>query len=147
MLSPQVWGKYIWTTIHVVALAYPVEPTKEQRNQYKEFYLSIGNVLPCSKCRNNFTKHLSQLEIDFYLYNRDSLFNWTVELHNIVNVDTGKANWTYQKAYDYYTKAEFSSDIKPCPLTEKINILNMLVFFLILVLISVLFYMFVSKKK
>lgn len=102
-MKPQSWGPYIWSTIHLVALGYPQKPSSFDKMQYKMFFMSIGNVLPCSKCVKNYTRHFSELPIDDFLESRDSLFNWTVKLHNIVNMENSKPLWDIQDARDYYT--------------------------------------------
>jgi hypothetical protein len=109
MLAPTVWGRCIWITVHVVALAFPEHPTTSDRERYRKFYLSIGDVLPCMKCRLNYKRHLSELPIDFYLADRDSLFLWTVKMHNIVNKELGKREWSIEEAKDFYMNGKFNA--------------------------------------
>jgi hypothetical protein len=113
MIGPDVWGKYIWTSIHVIALAYPETPTEADKVDYKEFFSKLGPVLPCQKCSSNYIKHNHDIPIDFYLYNRDNLFRWTVELHNIVNKECGKPEWDYVKAYNFYSSGKFDEELIP----------------------------------
>ena len=46
-----VWGPSLWHVLHTISFNYPVNPTEEQKQQYKDFVLSLGNVLPCGACR------------------------------------------------------------------------------------------------
>ena len=102
-MTPEVWGKYMWSTIHFVALGYPeTNPSPLQKEYYKNFYSSVGRVLPCEKCSVNYQRHLSEVPIDTYMDNRKQLFTWTVMLHNVVNKDLGKRELTYNEAYGYY---------------------------------------------
>ena len=39
------------------------QPTEEQKQQYKEFVLSLGNVLPCGACRNNYKENLKSIKL------------------------------------------------------------------------------------
>ena len=52
------WGPGAWSFIHYVALAYPENPTGEDKENYKMFYANLINVLPCQKCALNYQKHL-----------------------------------------------------------------------------------------
>ena len=31
------WGPLMWTYLHIMSFNYPVEPTREQKNKYKQF--------------------------------------------------------------------------------------------------------------
>lgn len=101
-MEPAKWGPTIWKTIHIIAASSPRFPTDADRARYKVFFTSIGQVLPCIKCRNNFSAHISKLPIDLYLVDRDTLFKWTVDLHNTVNESLGKRTWTVQEAWDVH---------------------------------------------
>jgi hypothetical protein len=107
MLPPKIWGKHIWTSIHLIALGFPDNPTSSERKQYEAFFIEIGNVLPCPKCRVNYKEHLIELPINFYLQDNKTLFAWTVAVHNIVNRQNNKREWTFDEAYQYYINAEF----------------------------------------
>jgi hypothetical protein len=103
-MKPRVWGPYIWTSVHLVALGYPDKPTAVDKLNYKMFFSTLGNVLPCSKCTKNYNRHFAELPIDRFLDTRESLFNWTVQLHNIVNAENGLPIWSEKQAMSYYTR-------------------------------------------
>lgn len=102
MPEPSVWGPAIWKTIHFVALAYPTEPTQEDMDTYKTFYLTLGKVLPCQKCRQNFNQHLQDFPIEPALQNTNTLFEWTVRVHNSVNRMGGKRLIDVEYAKELY---------------------------------------------
>ena len=104
-MDPQVWGKYQWTTIHFVALGYPKAPTESQKQYYFTYFSKIlPEILPCLKCR----KHLKQtLQTEHpmtpaALANPDTLFEWTVSLHNVVNRQLGKPTLSLEDARSVY---------------------------------------------
>lgn len=104
-MDPQVWGKYQWTTIHFVALGYPKAPTESQKQYYFTYFSKIlPEILPCLKCR----KHLKQtLQTEHpmtpaALVNPDTLFEWTVSLHNVVNRRLGKPTLSLEEARNIY---------------------------------------------
>ena len=102
------WGRFFWTTMHVAALGYPDNANEATRQQYKQFYTNLGHVLPCAKCRRNYAQHFQELPIDLYMYDKTSLFAWTVQLHNIVNKETGKREWTPEEARTFYTTGAYA---------------------------------------
>ena len=108
MPPPRVWGRHFWYAMHIAALGYPDNPTVEQANAYKAFFLSIGNVLPCPKCAVHYTEHMRELPIDKALRNRRALFEWTVDLHNIVNKYAGRAAWNADYAEAFYMSGNFN---------------------------------------
>jgi hypothetical protein len=46
-ITPEIWGPHGWKFMHYVALAYPAKPTEEDKKNYKIFFESIQNILPC----------------------------------------------------------------------------------------------------
>lgn len=135
-MDPNVWGKSTWATIHYIALAYPEFPTLEDKQKYKAFYLALGPVLPCHKCSVNYQRHLQELPIDAHLASKASLFEWTVQLHNIVNRENNKPTWTTQEAFHYYVH-----NVKP---EVKFNYNNLYIPLVILVIVACFF---IAKRK
>ena len=98
-ITPEIWGPVGWKFIHFVALAYPDKPTEEQKNNYKTFFDSIKNILPCIICSNNYKKHLEVLPLsDDVLKDRESMVNWSIDMHNMVNVENKKPALSYEDA-------------------------------------------------
>jgi hypothetical protein len=111
-MNPKYWGKYFWRVIHIVAMSYPLNPTIQDKKTYRDFYFNIGRVLPCSKCMVNYERHFQNIPIDYFLQSRDMLFKWTVHLHNIVNKETGKPQWSLEYAWSYYKSSEKNVSIE-----------------------------------
>ena len=96
-MEPISWGRYGWGFIHNVALGYSETPTHSEKENYKLFFEIIGKVLPCERCRQHYNKELGLTPPD--ITSRDSLFKWTVDIHNKVNKRLGKDTITYDEAY------------------------------------------------
>lgn len=92
IMDPRLWGAAVWATIHYVALGYPDHPQLSDRAAYAEFLNAVGRVLPCLTCAQNFERHIAQLPplSDVLESGKDALFAWTVDLHNLVNRDSGR---------------------------------------------------------
>ena len=103
-MQPSVWGKHIWYSIHYIALAYPTQPSEQEKQDMRIFMTTLGEVLPCKTCRINFKEHLEELPLDEkVLSSKNTLFEWTVKLHNMVNESTGKTvQWTVEDALKFY---------------------------------------------
>lgn len=109
-MEPRIWGKYIWTSIHMIALGYPDKPTQEDKFNYQQFYMNLWKVIPCYKCAINYKKHLEELPIDEHLNDNMSLFKWTVDFHNIVNKEIGKQQWTFEETLDKFRRIARGED-------------------------------------
>jgi hypothetical protein len=101
-MLPDIWGKSMWKTIHIIALAYPNNPNDIDRKTYRDFFVNLYGVIPCYSCAQNYQQHLQQLPIDNYLGNGDELFEWTVEMHNLVNKMLNKRTYTPLQAKKMY---------------------------------------------
>ena len=81
-----VWGPSMWHYLHTMSFNYPVNPTKEDKQNYKNFILSLQNVLPCKYCRLNLAKNFKVLPItNKHMENRDAFSRYVYNLHETVN--------------------------------------------------------------
>jgi hypothetical protein len=82
----KVWGPAQWHMLHTISFNYPVVPTLEQKQHYKEYIVSLKHVLPCSTCRKNLTSALQQLPLsEKVMTNRDTFSRYIYNLHEHVN--------------------------------------------------------------
>lgn len=102
-MKPDIWGSFMWYTIHFIALDYSSNPSASEKIDYKYYFQNLHKVIPCYKCAQHYIEHLREIPLtDDILKNNKSLFNWTVKLHNIVNKMVGKKIWNSDKAWEYY---------------------------------------------
>jgi hypothetical protein len=112
-IDPTLWGKYGWTFLHYITLAYPENPDENTKNMYRDLFKDIiWKYLPCEKCRFNYKKHLNELPLTEEILNsRNKLIYWLVDIHNIVNDETGKRKISYKEFNDIYIKMEKKQDM------------------------------------
>lgn len=90
MLTP-VWGPGLWHFLHTISFNYPVNPTKENKKQYKDFMMNLQFILPCVYCRENLTKNYKAIPItQSVMKNRESFSRYVYELHERINKLLGK---------------------------------------------------------
>ena len=81
-----VWGPGQWFVLHTISFNYPVKPTEEQKKQYRNYVLSLQNVLPCGACRKNLKTNLKHLPLKMSdMKSRDTFSRYIYELHELVN--------------------------------------------------------------
>lgn len=99
-----VWGPSVWHFLHTMSFNYPVKPTREQKRQYKDFMMSLGKILPCRHCRENYPKNLKSLPITSkVLKNRHNFSKWMYDLHELINkMLKKKSNLTYKQVRNRY---------------------------------------------
>ena len=107
MIDPSVWGPALWKSIHIIALAYPDDPSQEDAMRYKNFFHAFEHVIPCQVCRAHYAENLRSYPIEPHLKSKHDLFSWTVEVHNLVNEQTRKEKISVAEAYAIYL------DLKP----------------------------------
>ena len=99
------WGPHLWKSIHYIALGYPENPSIQDKENYKNFFYILRYIIPCKYCRDHYEKNINDLpNIDLYLDTNIRLFEWTVLLHNKVNLMLNKKEMTLKDAYNLYTK-------------------------------------------
>ena len=46
-IQPKLWGPHGWKFMHYISLGYPINPTSKDKINYKNFYYSLQDILPC----------------------------------------------------------------------------------------------------
>jgi len=96
-MPPQIWGPIFWSTMHIASLAYSDEPTERQKKNMRNFYESFVDVLPCPICRHHYEENLKELPLDEALESRMTLVMWVWNMHNKINVELGKREFTFEE--------------------------------------------------
>ena len=113
IIDSTVWGPHGWKFIHMVALGYPLHPTDDQKKDYKKFFLSIANVLPCIICSNHYSENLIKHQLtDEVLKNKTNLLHWTIDMHNEVNKMNNSKVYSYEEALKSIRNNYNEKDIK-----------------------------------
>lgn len=87
-MQTRVWGPAGWLFLHSIAQNYPWKPTKEQQENYLNFFRLTGNVLPCRYCRESYQEFIKEPDTELkmnVMKNRYSLVKWLYDIHNKVN--------------------------------------------------------------
>ena len=86
-----VWGPSTWHLLHTMSFNYPVNPTCDDKRNYRDFILSLQNVLPCGKCRKNLKNNFKKLPLKMcHMENRARFSLYVYKLHEVVNKMLGK---------------------------------------------------------
>ena len=113
-----VWGPGMWHFLHTMSFNYPVNPTPQQKHQYREFIISLQNILPCKYCRINLRNNFKTFPLNFcHMKNRDTFSRYVYRLHEIVNKMLGKTSkLTYcdvRERYEHFRSRCTVADSKP----------------------------------
>lgn len=108
-MNQNIWGPNFWFCLHTITFNYPLEPTKEDKLNYYNFFYHLGRVLPCSYCQKNYRRNFKEMPIK--LNNRKDLVYWLIDFHNEVNGKEGKRHYTYSEIIKEYEK-KFGKEIK-----------------------------------
>ena len=79
-----VWGPSMWHYLHTMSFNYPVKPSAQEKQKYREFVLILQYTLPCKYCRmnlkNNFNQHPLQC---CHMKNRETFSKYIYQLHGV----------------------------------------------------------------
>lgn len=104
-MNQNIWGPHLWFILHTITINYPLKPTEDDKKNYKNFFLSLEKVIPCNICKKNYKRHIKEIPIDDKLNSRKDLFEWMVDMHNVVNGETGKKILSYKNVINKYEDA------------------------------------------
>lgn len=102
-----IWGPSTWHFLHTVSFNYPINPTDDDKKNYKNLILNLQNVLPCKYCRQNLKNNLKMHPIKICdMKDRDSFSRYIYNLHEVVNKLLGKkSNLSYcdiRERYEHF---------------------------------------------
>lgn len=99
-----VWGPTQWHMLHTISFNYPVNPTLEQKKQYRDYVLSLQHILPCGVCRKNLKTNFKQLPLTMKcMESRDIFSRYIYDLHELVNkLLNKKSNLSYCDVRERY---------------------------------------------
>ena len=102
-MDPEIWGPHAWVFLHSVTIAYPENPSLQDKQNYKIFFNSLHKVLPCAACAHNYISHLQKIPLtDNILSDKDKLIKWLISIHNEVNKINNKKIVSYQDFIKIY---------------------------------------------
>jgi len=106
-LTPNIWGPELWKSIHSIAYGFPDNPTDEEKAEAKKFISSLPDMLPCKFCQKHFKEKLNKLPPN--VDSKIEFFNWTIDIHNLVNKQLGKPIRTRSDIHRHYKDTYSSS--------------------------------------
>lgn len=102
-MKPELWGPHAWFLLHSISLEYPDTPTQQDKINMVNFINSLGNVLPCDKCKVNFQTHLQLRPLtDQDLSSKAAFVKWMVDIHNDVNKSNNKPTLSYEECIEHF---------------------------------------------
>jgi hypothetical protein len=103
-MMTSIWGPPLWHVLHTISFNYPVKPTKEDKDNYLNYFNSLKYILPCKYCRDNLKNNLKKLPLKRGVFkSRDTLSRWVYLLHEEVNKMLGKkSNLSYEMVRERY---------------------------------------------
>jgi len=106
-MGPDTWGPHGWKFIHFITMAYPDHPSRYDKQNYKNFFLNLSHVIPCSLCADNYKDHLRQYPLtEEVLSNQENLMKWGIKMHNLVNEENQKKVFSNEEAYKLISKED-----------------------------------------
>ena len=79
------WGPGGWVFLHSITFNYPLEPTNDDKCNYRLYFESLGNILPCKYCRDSYKIYYKYIPIDHFLDSRVGVCYWLYRIHNLIN--------------------------------------------------------------
>lgn len=128
-IKPEKFGPYFWGALHLACIG------DGDPQAIRTFVDTFALVIPCEGCRVHFGEVLKQNPVP-QTDDPIELFNWSVDVHNIVNARIGKTTMGYDEAYKVWMTMK-----PPEPSHFDFKIL------IIILLVLALIFMFFRNKK
>ena len=118
-----VWGPGMWHVLHTMSFNYPVKPTNSDKENYKNYVLSLRHVLPCGKCRKNLRDNFKKLPLKMkHMESRYTFSRYIYDLHELINSMLGKTSGlTYEMIRERYEHFRARCSISLKEITSKLK--------------------------
>ena len=104
-MSPNIWGPHAWFTLHSISMALPDNVPVDKQKDLIQFMRSFGNLIPCNICKINYKTNLKMMSpLEKNVQTRELFSKWLIDLHNVVNIETGKPEMSYEAVVEKYDK-------------------------------------------
>lgn len=149
-LEPDIWGSHVWFFLDSLCISYSNTPTEKEKIYYKNFFIAVGEILPCHHCREHYKEYIKSYPLDEeILKSKKNLINWVLKLHNKINKIKQKKIISLSEFNNYYDNIYKNKCKIKCnfPSTNEINNNPDIVFFKILLFsaIIVIIFTFIIK--
>lgn len=81
--APESWGSSGWEFLFAAADGYSKNPTYSEKLQMRRLLESLQSILPCEKCRDNFSTEVLNLT-DGDLKNNKTVRKWLEDLRVLI---------------------------------------------------------------
>jgi len=82
----KIWGPLQWTFLHTMSFNYPIHPSLQDKNHYRNYILNLQYILPCKYCRINLTNNFKKKPLQMcHMESRETFSRYIYELHELVN--------------------------------------------------------------
>jgi len=96
---PEKWGPPLWRRFHAFAVEY--NPRTISKKDVMQWYRNFANTIPCHSCQEKYRAILNSGTYrltEEVLRSSESLFEWTVTVHNAVNMFLHKPLMSLEEA-------------------------------------------------
>lgn len=146
-MDPIIWGPSAWNFIHFLTIAYPDNPSDEDKNNHKNFIRLLPKILPCNICRTHFSKNIENVNLNNVVSSKKNYMHFMWNIHNKVNTINKNPTITFTEFLSLYKNIIDGGSFNPIILYKKVNIYyySLLVVFIIITLL-ILYYIITFKK-
>ena len=119
------WGPHAWLFLHSITFQFPNKPTHKDKLNYKHFFESIQNILPCPKCRSHYSKNIKNLTsfVDSDITSYEGFKLEILYLISIIDQRDSKNSGSYKKTDELYLKIQENEKISNA-LKERVKKIN-----------------------
>jgi hypothetical protein len=84
-MNSKAFGPPLWDSMYFIASGYDLNTDPGKDELYVQFFIDLGNVIPCRFCRDSYGVFVKELGIKRYLYSPCGLMKFVYDLHEKVS--------------------------------------------------------------
>lgn len=143
-----IWGPVTWNFLHLLSISYPDKPSKNDIENNKTLINTLGNILPCLKCRDHFKNNLQNTNMNNELSSKTNYMTFLWNLHNKINLDTNKNSLPYNDFLKEYQTIIDKGHFNPIEIYKENQLLRkILIVISIILFCTILYYLIMLKKE
>lgn len=97
----------VWHILHTATARWSKRPTRGEQEELLHLLIGLPALVQCELCKSHIRQWNLQHNLKQITSTKLSAFANLVAMHNSVNRQHGKAEWTLQQAAKYYGYRDF----------------------------------------
>ena len=112
-MTTDYWGPLCWKMLHSISYSSKKKNDIQTQKEYYNFFSStLTKIIPCDKCKQHWIESIKKTNFrPMYCREKNSMINWLIYCHNLVNIRHNKRKFTRKEVDNIYIGKNHNQEV------------------------------------